>query len=209
MTHTWAFVSDFDSARRERLEKLDGFHKVLEIICRQAQVVDAYMCEGKELGPQNCWRPVVVMNVDRDGFDAFFNSPGGYRAQYLLDPDCGQAANGRLLRALEPQLTSAVVERCGENRLGRGRISSAFLANSAKIWPDEEQLNVANATIDLAIDRWKQPCAWINFPKNARLWAPEGTRLKAFGAFLDPWGNEVTSRKKIRRRFDIHECGFS
>lgn len=209
MPNTWTFVDDFCPTRRGRLEKFDTFDKVLQVVCETSEVVAAHMCEGKELGPNDCWRPVVVLTVEKEAFDAFFNSPGGYRAQYLADPDCGQAANNRLLRTLEPRLTNAVVERCSEERLGRGRISNAFLANSAKIWPDESELNVANATIDLDIDVWKQPCEWINFPKNARLWAPEGTRLKAFGAFIDKWGNEVTSRKKIRRRFDIHECGFS
>lgn len=202
-------MQNFDGARRERLEKFDTFAKVMEIISERAHVVDGYLCEAKELGPSDCWRPVVVLSVEREAFDAFFNSPGGYRAQYLLDPDTGQAANNRLLRALEPYLTSAVAERCPEGRLGRGRIRDAFLANSAKIWPDEGELKVANATIDLAIALWKQPCEWIQFPMNGRLWAPEGTKLKAFGAFIDAWGNEVTSRKKIRRRFDIHECGFS
>jgi hypothetical protein len=205
----WAFSSNFDMVRRRKLEAYDAFEKVFELVCREAQVVRADVCEGKELGPQDCWRPMVVLDVGKDVFDAFFNSPGGYRAQYLSDPDRGQAANNRLLRALEPKLTNAVVERCGEQHLGRGRISSAFLANSAKVWPDEAELNVAKASVDLEIARWKQPCAWINFPRNARLWAPEGTKLTAFGAFLDHWGNEVVSRKKIRRRFDIYQCGFS
>jgi len=169
MRHAWAFARAFDSARRERLEKFDDFDKVAEIICRRAQFAHAFVCEGNELGPQDCWRPVVMLDVGNEAFDAFFNSPGGYRAQYLSDPDSGQAANGRLLRALEPRLTDAVTKSCPENRLGPKRVGDAFLANSAKIWPDEKQLIVARATVDLAIDLWNQPCDWIQFPKNARL----------------------------------------
>jgi hypothetical protein len=209
MTDAWNFVPDFDSARRERLEKFDTFDKVLQRLFLNVEVVAAHVCKGEELGPPDCWRPEAVLNVDNEAFDAFFNSPGGYRAQYLSDPDHGQAANGRLLRALEPSLTNEVVKRCGEKQLSREKVRNALLANSAKIWPDEEVLDFTEATIDLAVERWKQPCDWINAPKHAGLWAPEGTQLKVFGAFIDPWGNEVVSRRKIRRRFDIHECGFS
>jgi len=209
MSDLWIFAPSFDRSRRERLEKFDSFDEIVEIICLKAQIMDACVREGEELGPSDCWRPAVSLSVDAETFDAFFNSPGGYRAQYLCDPDHGQAANGQLLRALEPVLTNAVIERCGEKRLSRERIRNTFLANSAKIWPDEETLDFAEATIDLAIERWKQPCDWINAPQHAGLWAPEGTRLKVFGAFIDAYGNEIVSRKKIRRRFDIHECGFS
>jgi len=208
MSDLWIFVPSFDRSRRERLEEFDRFDKLVEIIRGKAQIIDAYICEGKELGTRDCCRPAVSLTVKAGIFDVFFNSPGGYRAQYLRDPDRGQSANGQLLRALEPALTGAAVGRCGEDRLSREWIRNAFLANSAKIWPDEEALDFTEATIDLAIERWKQPCEWI-IPKHAGLWAPEGTRLKVFGAFIDPNGNEIVSRRKIRRRFDIHECGFS
>ncbi|MDO8683854.1 MAG: hypothetical protein Q7N50_10280 [Armatimonadota bacterium] len=202
-------MTGFDSARRERLEKFDTFDKVLERLLRYVEIVAARVCEDEDLGPRGCWRPEAVLNVESEAFDAFFNSPGGYRAQYLSDPDHGQAANNRLLRALEPKLTNEVVNRCGEKQLSREKVRDALLANSAKIWPDEDSLDFTQATIDLAVERWKQPCDWINAPKYAGLWAPEGTRLKVIGAFIDPWGNEVVSRVKVRRRFDIHECGFS
>jgi hypothetical protein len=146
--------------------------------------------------------------VTAEAFDAFFNSPGGYRAQYLIDPDNGQAGNNRLLRLLEPKLTNAVVQECGESRLTRELLKKTFLANSAKIWPNEDELNPTEATIDLAVERWQQGCDWV-MPKDAGLWAPEGSSLNVFGAFIDPYGNEIVSRKKILRRFDIHECGFS
>jgi hypothetical protein len=209
MSDLWIFARSFDRSRGERLEQFGSFDELVEIIRGKAQIVDAYICEGKELGPKACCRPAVLLTVEAGIFDRFFNSPEGYRAQYLRDPDRGQAANGQLLRALEPALTGAVVGRCGEERLSREWIRNSFLANSAKIWPDEETLDFTDATIDLAIERWTQPCDWINAPKHAGLWAPEGTQLKVFGAFIDPHGNEIVSRRKIRRRFDIHECGFS
>lgn len=209
MTDAWNFVPTFDNARRARLEEFDSFEKVLRRLFLKIEIVAAHLREGEELGPPDCWRPEAVLVVDGEAFDAFFNSPGGYRAQYLSNPDHGQAANGRLLRELEPRVTNEVLKHCGEKQLTREKVRNALLANSAKIWPDEDALDFTEATIDLAVDRWKQSCDWINAPKHAGLWAPEGTRLKVFGAFIDPWGNEVVSCKKIRRRFDVHECGFS
>jgi hypothetical protein len=208
MTNNWKYMLNFDSARRARLEQFDTFDKVLGIVTATAQITGAWVCEGEDLGQSNCWRPVVALNVTAEAFDAFFNSPGGYRAQYLIDPDDGQAGNNRLLRLLEPKLTNAVAQECGESRLTRELLKKTFLANSAKIWPNEDELNPTEATIDLAVERWQQGCDWV-MPKDAGLWAPEGSSLNVFGAFIDPYGNEIVSRKKILRRFDIHECGFS
>jgi hypothetical protein len=101
MENDWKFVPLCDSARRQRIEAFDTFDKVLQAVCAEIQIVAAWICEGTDLGPKNCWRPVVQLDVGRKTFDAFFNSPGGYRAQYLLSPEIGQAANGRLLRLLE------------------------------------------------------------------------------------------------------------
>jgi hypothetical protein len=205
----WSFVEGFDSARRRRLERITSFDDVVQAISDSSQVQGAWLCEGEELGPIDCWRPVVRLDVEAEAFDVFFNGPAGYRAQYLASPDQGQAANALILRALEPGLTAAVAQRCGERRLSREGIRVAFLANSAKIWPDEDALDFVEATIDLAVETWKKPCDWISAPAFAGLWAPQGTKLKVFGAFIDPYGNEVVSRKKVLRRFDIHECGFS
>jgi hypothetical protein len=209
MEATWSFVPNFDASRRESLETFDTFDKVVEALRANLRIGGAWICEGRELGPNGCYRPSVELDVDSHIFDAFFNSPGGYRAQYLSSPELGQAANGKLMHLLEPQLSAAVNEQCGQYQLSPDWTRNSFLANSAKIWPDEDELDFIEATIDLAIPKWHQRCDWVNAPLHAGLWAPLGTRLMVFGAFIDPWGNEVVARSKIRRQFDIHECGFS
>ena len=208
MAATWAFESTFSPTRRAKLEAVATFEDIIRGLLASSMVTDAWVCEGEELGPKDCYRPSVRLEVPSDLFDAFFNSPRGYRALFLVDPDDGQAANGKLLHALEPKLSAAVLERCGESKLSHASIRNAFLAGSAKIWPDEESLDFREATNDIAVPHW-HACDWLNAPAGAGLWAPEGTKLKVFGAFIDPWGKEVVSRKKIRRRFDIHECGFT
>jgi len=208
MAAIWAFESSFCPIRRAKLEAVVAFDDIIRNLLTLSEVAEAWVSEGTELGPKGCYRPSVRLNVPSDLFDAFFNSPRGYRALFLADPDDGQAANGKLLRALEPRLSAEVAERCGESRLSRASIRNAFLANSAKVWPDEESLDFREATEDIAIAQWRE-CDWITAPAGAGLWAPQGTKLKVFGAFIDPWGNEVVAHKKIRRRFDIHECGFT
>ena len=208
MTAPWSFEGSFSPTRRAKLEAVVAFEDIIEALLASSKVADAWVREGTELGPKGCYRPSVLLDVPGDLFDAFFNSPRGYRALFLADPDEGQAGNGKLLRALEPKLTAAVAERCGESNLSRAAVRNAFLACSAKIWPDEDSLDFREATQDIAVPHW-HACDWLNAPAGAGLWAPEGTRLKAIGAFIDQWGNEVVSRKKIRRRFDIHECGFT
>lgn len=189
--------------------QFDSFTKVTARVQANCSVLGAVVCEGTELGAKGCLRPSVQLSVGAEAYDAFFNSPGGYRAQYLEGPDVGQAANNALISLLEPRLSEAVTEDCGESRLRRDWIQHSFLANSAKIWIDEDEIDHINATNDLDISQWNHPCESIQAPPGIGLWAPRGTRLMVFGAFIDPWGNEVVPHRKIKRRFDIHMCGFS
>jgi hypothetical protein len=206
MAATWAFEPSFSSTRRAKLEAVTAFDEIIEALAGSNEITEARVSEATDLGPSGCYRPSVQLTVEGDLFDAFFNSPRGYRALFLADPDEGQAANGRLLRRLEPKLSAAVVERCGESRLTYACIRNALRANSAKIWPDEQCLDFANVTRDLRIPQWDM---WHWLAPGVGLWAPEGRHLMVFGAFIDPWGNEVVSKKKITRRFEIHECGFT
>lgn len=209
MSTGWGFVKAFDEVRRTQIIRFDTFAKVVECIRKNCSVLGACVCEETNLGPRNCLRPTVQLSVGAQAYDAFFNSPGGYRAQYLESPDIGQASNNALITLLEPMLTAAVIADCGEQRLSRRVIQYSFLANSAKIWIDEDEINMVDATDDLDIRQWDNPCDHIQAPPRIGLWAPRGTQLMVFGAFIDPWGNEVVPSRKIARRIDIHKCGYS
>jgi hypothetical protein len=50
------------------------------------------------------WRPIVWFDIDRSTFDRFFNSPYGYRGQFLRSAQAGQEANGLLVAALADAL---------------------------------------------------------------------------------------------------------
>ena len=209
MVDAWKFTETFDASRLARLNAVETFADVVKAIQTTLEVIGGWVCPATELGPPDCWRPVVAMTVGPSAFDAFFNSPVGYRGQFLLSPEAGQAANSVLLRTLAPALTKAVIIDCGTNHLSVESIHHAFLANSAKIWPDESELDFTQATNDLDIGRWRASGGTINAPTGAALWAPEGNTLLVIGAFIDPFGNEVVARRKILRRFELHESGFT
>ena|SRR5690242_15217329 len=188
---------------------VESFAQVVDAITMSVNIIGGWICEATNLGPRDCLRPIVGLIVSADTFDAFFNSANGYRAKFLERPEVGQAANGTLLRVLEPQLTMAVLNDCGSDRLSAERVRTSFLANSAKVWPDESELDFLQATHDLAIEKWQTGCEHVNAPQGANLWAPRGTALLAIGAFVDAFGNEVVARPKILRRFELHDCGFT
>lgn len=133
MVSKWRFAKGFDEVRRSQLMQFDSFTKITARVQANCSVLGAVICEGTELGAKGCLRPSVQLSVGAEAYDAFFNSPGGYRAQYLEGPDVGQAANNALISLLEPRLSEAVTEDCGESRLRRDWIQHSFLANSAKI----------------------------------------------------------------------------
>lgn len=147
--------------------------------------------------------------VSSSTFDAFFNSRCGYRAQYLVDPECGQAANGIILAALREQLEAATERPTAPHEMESSAARASFRAVSAKIWLFEDEFDFGKPTEDLAVDTWKATA--ILGVKKAKwgLCAPRATTLEVKGAFLDPYGHEVVPADKIGRRFEIHTCGFS
>lgn len=207
---SWRFADTFDACRRSRAERYDTFEKVISYLRQNASVTGACICEATQLGVK-CSRPVVQLFVGEEGYDAFFNSPGGYRAQYLQSAARGLAANAALLDAFEPVLTAAVVADAGKDRLTLEDIRNSFFAASAKFWIDEaeEGFNVLDQSNDIDIAPWITGCEYVHAPIGIGAWAPRGEHLMAVGAFIDAFGNEVVAKRKIKRRFDIHHCGYS
>jgi len=92
MSDRWKFVASFDRERAQRLVAFDTFEKVLGVVTASLDIIGGWVCPAADLGHDNCWRPTVSFAVSPGAFDAFFNSPGGYRAQFLSSPESGQAA---------------------------------------------------------------------------------------------------------------------
>lgn len=205
----WQFSSQFDTERRTRLESVVSFESVVDRIVAEAKNIRVNLCQGKDPGLTEARRPIFSFEVSQDTFDAFFNSPVGYRAQYLSDPEAGQAANGHFVERLAGQLAAVASSADADPELLQSEVELSLLAASAKVWVHEDYFPFQSLTADLAVSSWlTQAKAGI---KKAEwgLCAPRCSMLQIKGAFIDHWGNEIVPKNKIGRRFEIQKYGFS
>ncbi len=207
MSNAWVFCPGFPDSRRHELEAVTSFDEIIELMVRRIRDVEVTADPGRDLGLEGCLRPVLTFAAPGT-FDAFFNSAAGYRGQFWQDPDQGQAANGRLIRSLMEALLAAIAA-ADLPRLRSINLEASLRAASAKIWVNEEDFPLESPTRDLAVEPWAS--AAKRGVKDAKhgICAPANARISVFGAFLDSHGHERVHRDKIRRRFHIHEYGFS
>lgn len=204
--HGWKFAEHFPDERRARLESIRSFDEVVVFVARDMRSVVVSSCRGRDPGLTECVRPVFTVEVP-NSFDAFFNSPAGYRAQFLADADLGQAANSRLIHELLGELMNSIAGTAAEELSGID-IKSSLLAASAKVWVHEDDFPFQRLTCDLAVEPWLKASSQYLKAKWG-LCAPQHAKMQIKGAFIDPWGNEVVPKGKIKRRFEIHDYGFS
>lgn len=145
------FAQSFDSERRTCLESVVSFESVLDRIVEEIKSIHVRVCHGKEPGLTESRRPVFSFEVSQNTFDAFFNSPVGYRAQYLADPETGQAANGRLMKRLFPKLIAVAPSVFADPALLESEIALSLRAASSKVWVHEDYFPFQSLTVDLAI----------------------------------------------------------
>lgn len=220
----WPFSSRIAPERRLALQAASNFDQVIQRITSEAVVTSFDVKRGKEGTFKNCVRPQFEIAVSQDAADLFFNSPRGYRAQYLVSPEEGQKQNGRLLAALEESLLSFASGKVTKNHLSLDHIRAAIRACSAKIWLSEADLKFNHELVeDISIPVWRANAvaALAAYARNERpepecqekaIWglrAPQTAVLDIKGAFLDGEHNEVVPYQKICRRHQIHEYGFT
>lgn len=104
MTPLWDFTNLVPPERRTRLLELTGFEEALEQVISATTVVVYESQPFKDSRLRGCKRASFTLSIDCDGYDAFFNSPIGYRAQYCFGPESGQTANRQIINALKPRL---------------------------------------------------------------------------------------------------------
>lgn len=205
----WQFSPQFDAERRARLESIVSFESVLHRIVTEAKNIRVNVCHGKDSGLTEARRPTFSFEVSQDTFDAFFNSPVGYRAQYLSNPEDGQALNGHLIKNLVGRLAAVVPSANADPELLQSEVELSLLAASAKVWVHEDYFPFQSLTVDLAVSSWlTQAKAGIQKAKWG-LCAPRCSMLQIKGAFIDHWGNEIVPKNKVGRRFEIQNYGFS
>jgi len=167
------------------------------------------------------WRPIFWFDVVDSTFDRFFNSPYGYRAQYLADPQNGRDKNAILIAALVDILTASV--RGDPQFVQRIRLSLG--SPHAKIWIEEDQHNprTPDLIVEIRVREWELAAKAMHERLNAgdstitpkevdRIFgvrAPVGRTLKVMGAWIGPEGELRVIPSKLRRAEDLQAYGMS
>ena len=167
------------------------------------------------------WRPVIRFDIERDSFDQFFNNPYGYRGQFLIDPQTGNAANAHALSIIAATLLNHTnLEPPIAEQAHR-----SLLSCYAKLWIDEDQHDPAtpDLLVQVVVPTWQAAAEAVRARLDAHdptltpkeidrifgVRAPEGITLKAIGAWVGADGSLSVVASKLTRAEDIHAYGVS
>lgn len=227
----WKMAEHVESRLKKPMEGVGSFQDIVERIRDEANVTWFDVCPGNKYGNakelEDCIRPELKLKVQAETFDLFFNSPYGYRAQYLKNPEEGLEQNGRLINRLSKKLLEYAKDKKTKIPMNKERIKKSLNCSSARVWISEEGPRSTSKLINLVEEI--QVSEWLKHAREAKtafansqypspleqkkaiegIKAPEGTVLVVIGAFLDDDGEEVVHPDKIHRRFEIQRYGFT
>jgi len=225
----WSYRTDrINHDRLKRLQRPLSFDEVLASV-RNEFSAPAYKPDPGNREALGHWRAVFGFSVTEATYDVFFNGPAGYRAQFCEDPRAGLLMNQRCMEVLTPLLVDFV--KASTSREDSEKIEASLRCTSAKIWIDERvqdctlmQTISADQPAVLNVPRWVQAAKEAEREIKARqstcprakksalygVQAPEGTRLKILGGFIDQTNfSEFVVPSKRRRHQQIQLYGFS
>ncbi len=216
MASLWSFSKFVPEERRQRLTAVQSFDDVIARLIRGT--VDDFAVEPRQNPPcVGCSRAIFKLEVGTDDYDAFFNSPVGYRAQYCIDPSHGISENRRLIDALIPACLDFARGR--EPAHFPGKLVSASLRGfDAKIWINEEDLpDIDEVHVDYPpwVKKARAASNGTLADQAARasalagILAPIGAHLELKGAWVDSAGNECRDPAKANRASEIRDYGFT
>ena len=168
-----------------------------------------------------CWRPEFAVEISSDAFDRFFNSPYGYRGQFLRSVAEGQAANALALKVL----SDPILQGLNEPSLTFDQIATSLTSNFAKIWIDERAYAPSDPVliVEVKVPTWEAAARAVRARLDAHdstlaskeidrifgVRAPLGTVLKIIGAWVRQDGSLFLVPSKRRRGEDIRDFGVS
>lgn len=106
----WNFTDFVPKERREKMLALASFDEVIEQVT--AGSVDWFEFEPRRNSEYR--RIFFRLRVGKTAYDAFFNSPVGYRAQYCMGVENGLKQNRRLIEAVTPLCLQSIKEKSEE-----------------------------------------------------------------------------------------------
>jgi hypothetical protein len=181
-------------------------------------IVDSFSVEPRENPPCiGTNRAAFRLQVRPEDYDAFFNSPVGYRAQYCITVEQGQRCNRQLIDALTPK---CLVFAKGKEPADfpESLVAASLAGNDAKVWIEEKALAGLEGT-HIQYAPWLAKAAAVSTGSfaemaerskaEAGILAPFGTHLELKGAWIWRDGTDCPDPKKQSRGDEIHNYGFS
>src|SRR5262245_38985400 len=97
----WEIDQSVNVGRRNKLLGETGFDEIVARLCAEAKLIHVRGPEPGEAGDKiGLHRWSISLKVNPEIIDLWHNSRGGYRAQYYISQDAGEAANAHALKQL-------------------------------------------------------------------------------------------------------------
>lgn len=206
----WILHSAITDARRRRLLQPPPFELIVADLMANARIEKV----GRQRAPdgQLAQRCTVVLKIDSEILDTFFNSASGYRAQYLLCPEQGHRANRFVLDIATPKILSVLAGRHPDPTF----VASSLSHDWAKVWI-HQGLWLRRARCEhrvILIPSWQQELS--SRDKNRRKLARWGALAPSTESRILLKGGYVSSTEKLcigksptQRASEIQELGFT
>jgi hypothetical protein len=164
-----------------------------------------------------CYRAFFKVHLPERDYDAFFNAPAGYRAQYAIGVENGKAKNRELLKVLEQTCLEAA-SRTEQDDFAAPLVAASLRATDAKLWiPESDVRGLSGVHIEYPpwLDKLAAESSGTMADQAARaaasagVLAPIGKILEIKGAWIALDGIECRDPAKANRSQEIHDYGYS
>ena len=204
----WQFAQSIPQQRADELRSWTSFEVIAERVGAGEILRFKWDLFRDDRWLKGCTRASYVLKVPALIYDAFFNSPNGYRAQYAHSVARGLAANRLLLSLLESRLLAfEQVERAvATGQISASRVRDSLRAVDAKLWivEDEQTMRHVNGLGNEILYS-----VWASSRIGHGQRAPQGVLIDIKGGWLDATGREQRDDWKAYRSEDIHCTGWT
>jgi hypothetical protein len=214
----WGINNSVKRIRRNRLLGETPFDEIVARICAEAKLVHVSGPEdGREGDKIGLHRWSVSLQASPEAIDLWHNSRGGYRAQYYVSQDAGEAANAYALEQLT-KLTKYLMQTDQYRRRYWRRASVSICHPFARVWIHQGSWCRSGRRAKLA-DRLLHVQRWRVDPRDdgdrqtkkvlGTLIPENETKLKIIGQWLVDADHPSAVLPKEKRANHINKCGFT
>ncbi len=207
----WVIARSIESGRIRRIRQAENFEAVVLRIVRDAWI--ERLSRERARTDHSAFRLIVHLRVKPQSLDEFFNSPVGYRAQYLVSCKLGEEANRFVINEL---LSKVLEERKQGKRLKQDFIRNSLKDPACKVWPHQGQWLRQAKREDrvLLVPRWQAECvsgdkARQKLARWGSLAPAHETRLPLKGGFIGSTSRVEINKSLTNRSRELHELGFT